>query len=650
MKTTALFVLLLLPVFAAAQDIQWEQSYGGRQADYLFDVQPTADYGFILAGSSLSTASGNKADGPIGGDLDYWVWKMDERGREEWQKSFGGSGSDLLQSLKCTPDGGFILAGTSNSQKGKGKAKEGFGGNDYWVIKLNAKGEEEWQKTYGGVGQDDLITVIATRDGGYLIGGNSASSRINDGAQPLPCSKKEDSRGNMDYWIIKVDSKGEEQWQHTYGGKYADMLKSMEQTTDGGYILGGYSNSPAGIGQALSKHVTSSEKEAGNFGKGNDYWVLKLDKDGGITWQRTLGGDMDDQLFAVHQTYDKGYILGGNSNSSATGNKSKTNGDGTDFWVVKLNEQGNILWQQTYDFGKADILTSIVENEDHSFVIGGFAQSEKVKDSEGINDYILLKVSEKGDVLWDKSVGSDGEDILRKAIMTRDGGYLLAGTSNPEQVRKSARPKDKKLVNGVDTSGQLAGAEKAQKAMDDAVNEGTDKINDYYKDKVDAGANAMKEALGQKEDSRAKVGFGQAGNVLGTGHGTQSNGHNGGAAGQQRGPKQGLGASREKKTNYGGKDFWVVKLKDKNKGEEEKAKIEAFPNPAVSFTNVVIGFDFDRGTAEVYDLSGRQLQSFKIDSRTVPVNLSSYPEGIYIVKISTNKGDASMKIIKGITK
>ncbi|MDR6969110.1 hypothetical protein J2X31_003137, partial [Flavobacterium arsenatis] len=136
-----LLPLLLLPLGLSAQDILWEKSYGGRHAEYLFDIQPTADYGFILGGSSLSMKSGNKTD-PGSGDLDYWIWKMDEHGGAEWQKSFGGGASDLLQSIRTTHDGGFLLAGTSNSPKGFQKTVEGHGGNDYWVVKLDAKGDQ----------------------------------------------------------------------------------------------------------------------------------------------------------------------------------------------------------------------------------------------------------------------------------------------------------------------------------------------------------------------------------------------------------------------------------------------------------------------------------------------------------------------------
>ncbi|MGK4567338.1 hypothetical protein [Flavobacterium sp. 3HN19-14] len=235
MMLKKIFLILCLVSYSAfAQDIQWEKSYGGRQAEYLFDVQPTADYGFILAGSSLSKKSGNKTE-VANGDLDFWVWKMDENGNEDWQKSFGGSGSDLLVSIKNTNDGGFILGGISNSPKDFSKGEACRGGNDFWIIKLNAKGTEEWQKTFGGSGQDDLVSISPTRDGGYIVGGSSASENTGD--------KKNKSRGNLDYWIIKLDSQGKEEWQKSFGGKYADILKTLIPTIGGGYILGGTSNS-----------------------------------------------------------------------------------------------------------------------------------------------------------------------------------------------------------------------------------------------------------------------------------------------------------------------------------------------------------------------------------------------------------------------
>lgn len=626
--------LLLAFQHSHSQDILWEKSYGGRHAEYLCDVQPTADYGFILAGSSLSKKTGNKGDAGSG-DLDYWIWKMDEHGEPDWQKSIGGGGTDMLKSIRGTHDGGFLLGGTSNSMKGLQKKEDSRGGNDYWVVKLDARGEEMWQRTLGGRGQDDLLGVAPTRDGGYLLAGSSDSDFIK--GDKVRQDKKEASRGNMDYWIIKLDSEGNELWQRTYGGEYADLLRSMEVTRDGGFILGGYSNS----GQ-------SGEKGQVNFGVGGDYWILKLDEKGGMEWQQTIGGDQDDQLQVVHQTHDGGYIVAGNSNSGTSNSKSRPNGNGTDFWVVKLDADGVIDWQETYDFGQVDVLTSLVENRDHSFLIGGHSP---VGDQEGAGDFIALKISEKGERLWDRNVGSGGEDVLRKAIETRDGGYLMAGTSDPTKIRRSTRKGKYGGLSPLDNSRQLKGLENAEKAIDDRVDHAVSQTNAFLDEKSTAVTDGINDALGGNGDSAFKAGLNKPQMGVGANKGSGPSGNTGGLkpsggllGGEDQKPA--LPPSGEKRMNYGGKDFWVVKLKDRQKPEHEKVKMEAIPNPVVSYTNVIVGFDFTSGTARVYDIGGRELQKFAVDSRTVPVNLSDYPAGVYIVNVSTNNGEGSVKVIK----
>lgn len=543
MKNHYFYLLLLAPLFMHGQNILWEKSYGGKNADYLFDAQPTADNGFILAGSSLSGKTGTKTAGN-NGDLDYWVWKMDANGKLDWQKSLGGSGFDLLQSIKGTQDGGFILAGTSSSNQGMDKQSDSKGLSDFWVVKLDAKGQELWQQTIGGSGQEDLLTVIPTRDGGYLLGGSSSSAKtIISATSTLKTQstakedltlKTESTRGSMDYWIVKLDSNGNVMWQKTYGGRYSDLLRSLEQTKDGGFILGGYSNSPQ-----------SGDKTAASIGIG-DYWIIKTDELGAIEWQNTYGGTGDNQLYVIHQTDDEGYIVGGNTNSpgslTAKGGSVQS---GSDFWLLRLDTKGEVVWSETYNYGKVDILTSLVENSDHSFLVGGYAQSERgimakgmiQKEATGINDYIALKVNTKGEAVWEKIVGSGGEDILRKLISTRDGGYLLAGTSNAS-------------------------------------------------------------------------------------------------------------SSGDKSTTLGSNDFWVVKLQDQLVPLTVQASIEAIPNPVSTFTNIIVGYEYETGTATVVDLAGRMLQQFTISSRTVPIDMSLYPEGIYVVNIKTNVKSEGIKVIK----
>jgi len=429
---------LLLFVFSTfsttAQDIFWENSYGGKQSEYLLDAIQTPDNGYLLAGSSISNKSGNITNNNKG-NLDYWVWKMNPQGEIEWQKNFGGTEMDLLQAVQMTPDGGYILAGISNSEYGLDKEDECKGDTDYWIIKINAVGALQWQRTIGGSGQEKINSITVTPDGGYVLAGSSSSNQVPVGEnnEKDPFGKNENSRGNLDYWVVKLTQDGTLDWQKTIGGKYKDELKSIVALANDEYVLGGYSNSPV-----------SGEKSDANIGIG-DYWVVKINNIGEILWQKTIGGDKDDDLFTLSATQDGGFIVGGNSNSSSSNAKSKSNSKGTDYWIVKMDGEGSIDWQETYNFGQTDILSSIVENPDGSFLIAGYAQTEPNKgstlgklksiggigggDKEGINDYIALKINAKGEKIWEKTVGSKGDEVMKKLYPTHDGGYLLAGTS-----------------------------------------------------------------------------------------------------------------------------------------------------------------------------------------------------------------------------
>jgi len=633
-KISILFALHLCLFQAHSQDILWEKSYGGKHAEFLFDAIPTPDYGFILAGSSISNKNGNKSD-KGNGDLDYWVWKMDEKGGLDWQKSFGGSGVDLLQSIQLTGDAGFILAGTSTSKKGEYKKDDNKGNSDFWIIKLDAKGGEMWQKTIGGNGQEKLHSIKRTKDGGYIIGGSSTSDKTTTEGDKF--GKTEECRGNLDYWVVKLKEDGVIEWQKTIGGKYIDELKSIEQTKDGGYILGGYSNSPI-----------SGEKSQKNIGIG-DYWIVKLDNEGTIDWQKTIGGNKDDNLFVLTQTIDGGFIAGGNSNSGSSFSKTKGNTDGTDFWVVKLDNEGTILWQETYNYGNTDILTSIVEDEDGTFLIGGYAHNEAKSNGKGaigkktsekdkgINDYIALKINAKGEEIWTQTVGSDGNDILKRIIETRDGGYLLAGTSNPQSADNSSNSKN----------GMFGDAnQKLQNKLNikDPTTEANNYANNAIKDKTTSATNKINDAIGNEQDSRFKFGLNTpsgAVNLPSVGPGS-SNGLNPMGMDQKK-----LPASRDKKNNFGNSDFWVVKLKDKTKTPKAKKYLEVLPNPAVTFTNVIVNFEYTDGQATLYDLNGRQLRQNKIHGEhTIPVDMSNLPQGIYIIDIKTNNGQEAVKVIK----
>ena len=166
---------IFLSSFVVAQEIAWQQTLGGAREEHLYDAISTYDYGILLAGSSVSEASGNKKDGSQG-DLDYWLWKMTEDGKLEWQKNYGGAGNDYLYSVAYTKDGGYILGGSSDSPKSDDKDTDSFGKRDYWIVKLNPRGEIEWQHTYGGSEDDQLTAIAQTEDGGFWVAGTDSGT------------------------------------------------------------------------------------------------------------------------------------------------------------------------------------------------------------------------------------------------------------------------------------------------------------------------------------------------------------------------------------------------------------------------------------------------------------------------------------------
>ena len=435
--------------------------------------------------------------------------------------------------------------------------------------------------------------------------------------------------------MVKINSKGTIEWQKSYGGIYADELKSISQTSDNGFIVGGNSNS-----------IVSGNKTEENFGL-SDYWILKLDNSGSIEWQKTIGGSQDEQLTTIFQTKSKEYIIGGSSNSNKSNFKGQDASNGTDFWLVKLNEDSDIIWQQVYDFGKVDLLTSLIENNDATYLIGGYTKSEiklgsnsKKKDDEGVNDFMALKIDFNGNEVWKKTIGSNGEDVIKKVIETRDGSYILGGTSNPMQSRYIDY--DLKSIGKNDLHAKNFMAE------NNIVNEKTEAVKQQLKNDINSeitkNTNELKSLTGISEDSpfKLKANENSLTDGLLSGNGSKNN------DGKKQEDK--LPASREKNNNFGNSDFWVIKLKDKEKPKAVPFTIEAYPNPTAQFTNVVIGYEYETGTILVADLAGHILQQFEISEKTIPIDFSSYPDGIYIVSVKTNIQENSIKIIKGNNK
>ncbi len=276
----------------------------------------------------------------------------------------------------------------------------------------------EWQNTIGGSNTDDLYSVEQTTDGGYILGGFSSS--------PMSGDKTEGFIGFHDYWVIKLDSIGNIQWQNTIGGDGDDKL-FITQTSYEGYILGGSSNS--GI---------SGDKTDNSFG-GYDYWVIKLNAIGSIMWQKTFGGNLDDKLYSLAEAEDGGFILGGYSLSGISGNKSEANLGEADYWVVRIDDLGNIIWQKTIGGSANDVLYSLQLTLDNSFILFGSSNSgisgDKTEPSilspfgTNTDDYWVVKIDSLGIIQWQNTIGGNSNDEAGEVKQSNDGGFLLAGYS-----------------------------------------------------------------------------------------------------------------------------------------------------------------------------------------------------------------------------
>ncbi|MDP8205152.1 MAG: T9SS type A sorting domain-containing protein [Candidatus Electryonea clarkiae] len=355
-------VIARMPVSAQPPDTLWTNIFGGNSSDHGKSVQQTNDGGFIITGRTFSFGAGS---------YDVWLIKTDSTGDEEWSQTFGGESNDEGWSVQQTDDGGYIIAGVT--------ASFGVGDRAVWLIKTDSIGDEEWNQIFGGNEAAFGYSVQQTNDGGYIIIGYTESF----------------ANGPNDVWLIKTDSDGDEEWSRAFGGNSNDGGNSVQQTSDGGYIIAG---------------VTSS------FGAGSgDVWLIKTDSTGNEEWNQTFGGTEIDWGNSVQQTNDGGFIIAGYTNSFSVGEN--------DVWLIKTDSDGDEEWNRTFGGTGDDSGESIQQTNDGGYVIAGHTNSF----GAGSHDVWLIKTDSTGDEEWNQTFGGEFSDEGWSVQQTDDGGYIITG-------------------------------------------------------------------------------------------------------------------------------------------------------------------------------------------------------------------------------
>jgi len=364
----AAVVVLLVAAICLGQAVLasppfWETSYGGDRLEMGYSVQQTVDGGYILLGVTLSKGAGQR---------DAWLIKTDDKGKPLWDSTFGGGKDDWGRCVRQTVDGGYILAGSTFSL--------GAGQADAWLIKTDASGAKQWERVFGGSEVDLGCAVQQTDDGGYVLVGWTESK----------------GAGSADAWLIKTNRNGLREWERTFGGGNWDAGYSVEQTSDGGYVLLGHTKS-RGAGKS-------------------DAWLIKTDARGNQLWETVYGGPDDDVGRWLRQTRDGGYILVGWTKSKGAG--------GADIWLIRTDADGTRQWERTFGGGGDDWGRCVQQTRDGGCILLGSTTSFNAEHSY---DFWLIKVDGHGTKLWDKTFGTPYWDRGRHVEQTTDGGYVLIG-------------------------------------------------------------------------------------------------------------------------------------------------------------------------------------------------------------------------------
>lgn len=378
--------------------------YGGIGNDAVYDVITYDDDGqefTVIAGASSPESNLNQEY--RGGFNDVLVAKLDESNNLVWSVNYGGTEQDVANAIVPTSDGGFLVAATTRSADGDVSINAGPGFQDFWILKLDGLGQLEWEKSFGGIVEDIPLDMIATSDGNFIIGG-TAQSGSGDNTT---------NQGGYDFWLLKIDSEGEVIWREIYGGNNTDHLESLIETSDGSIVCVGWSES------------TSGGDVSENYGF-QDVWVVKTDEMGQLLWERNFGGSSWDRAYEIMETTDGDYFIFGMTESNDF-DVSQNNGS-SDFWLLKTDEEGELLWERTYGGSEYDegYDFKILNTENDMILLGITRSSDGDFDlNRGDFDGGVFQVDGEGEILQSLTTGGTDEDFAF-ALFPKSGNELVA--------------------------------------------------------------------------------------------------------------------------------------------------------------------------------------------------------------------------------
>lgn len=507
----------------------------------------------------------------------------------EWQNRFGGANWQVSYGSQQTLDGGFIIGGRSDSNISFDKTENSKGNYDYWILKTDQGGAIVWDKTIGAASpfdnEDIFRSIFQTTDGGYIISGYSNS--------PMSGDKSEDAfEISDDFWIVKTDMMGNVEWDNTIGGNEADQPTSIISTSDGGYIIAGSSSSP----------ISGDKNEECRGLK--DFWVLKLNNTGSIQWQKTIGGSENDGIASIVQTVDNGYLLTGSSSSGISGDKTEDSRGLSDFWVVRIDSIGNVIWQKTIGGSGSDGIYKALGTSDGGFFLSGVSNSpisgEKTLPSKGMNDFWIVKIDENGNIEWQNVFGGSSTDSLFSAAQCLDGGFILTGTSDSPVSGDKTEPlmgiRDAWIVR-TDSFGNLLW----QKTLGGNLEDGFNSVHQT----TDGGF-----FLSGGTNSQI------SGNII----------HN---------PK-------------GIIDYWIVKLFPENLSNKNFTNLNfnIYPNPTEKDLHIDLPTVYQSINISITDITGKLIQKQQFQN-TSQINLElNSATGLYFLEIASESQKRVFKIIK----